>query len=187
MSSSLAAKLHDFLPLTGGQVNRVQLCWHIALSHDGPVASAVVLPCRRVWNEVKASAVWMNSWLVRWAVQNSSSADGTMLEVVSVANGLKSGRQRALQAFSGERPRFRCRLTARCLFLRCAPHIVGGWPICVSWTLMVTQVLPAYAGMILSNPSPNPAWSSAPRIRGDDLYMPKYAQERQECSPHTRG
>lgn len=99
MSSSLAAKLHDFLPLTGGQVNRVQLCWHIALSHDGPVASAVVLPCRRVWNEVKASAVWMNSWLVRWAVQNSSSADGTMLEVVSVANGLKSGQQRASQAF----------------------------------------------------------------------------------------
>ena len=48
LESSVEAKLYDSLPLPGGQVDRVQLCWHIALSHDGPMASAVVLLCRRV-------------------------------------------------------------------------------------------------------------------------------------------
>lgn len=48
LESSVEARLYDSLPLTGGQVDRVQLCWHIALSHDGSVASAVVLLCRCV-------------------------------------------------------------------------------------------------------------------------------------------
>ena len=46
LESSVEARFYDSLLLTGGQANRVQLCWHIALSHDGPVASAVVLLCR---------------------------------------------------------------------------------------------------------------------------------------------
>ena len=46
LESSVEARLYDSLLLTGGQANRVQLCWHIALSHDGPAASAVVLLCR---------------------------------------------------------------------------------------------------------------------------------------------
>ena len=48
LESPVEARLYDSLPLTGGQVDRVQLCWHIALSHDGSVASAVVLLCRCV-------------------------------------------------------------------------------------------------------------------------------------------
>ena len=48
LASCVEAKLYDSLLLTGGQVDRVQLCWHIALSHDGPVASAVALLCRCV-------------------------------------------------------------------------------------------------------------------------------------------
>ena len=48
LESSVEVELYDSLPMIGGQVDQVQLCWHIALSHDGPVASAVVLLCRRV-------------------------------------------------------------------------------------------------------------------------------------------
>lgn len=43
---SLEAVLYDCLLPASGQVDRVQLCWYIALSHDGLVASAVVLLCR---------------------------------------------------------------------------------------------------------------------------------------------
>ena len=45
LESSVQAKLHESLPLTDRQVDQVELRWHIALSHDGPVASAVVLLC----------------------------------------------------------------------------------------------------------------------------------------------
>ena len=45
LESSVQAKLHESLPLTDRQVAQVELRWHIALSHDGPVASAVVLLC----------------------------------------------------------------------------------------------------------------------------------------------
>ncbi|WP_024626841.1 holo-ACP synthase [Bifidobacterium sp. A11] len=48
LKSSVRAKLHESLPLTDSQVDQVELLWHIALSHDGPVASAVVLLCRCV-------------------------------------------------------------------------------------------------------------------------------------------
>ena len=48
LESSVKAKLHESLLLTGSQVDHVELRWHIALSHDGPVASAVVLLCRFV-------------------------------------------------------------------------------------------------------------------------------------------
>ena len=48
LESSVEARLYDSLLLTGGQFDQMQLCWHIALSHDGPVASAVVLLCRFV-------------------------------------------------------------------------------------------------------------------------------------------
>ena len=50
LESSVEARFYDSLLLTGGQANRVQLCWHIALSHDGPVASAVVVLCRCICN-----------------------------------------------------------------------------------------------------------------------------------------
>ncbi len=50
LESNVEARLYDSMTLTGGQFDRVQLCWHIALSHDGPVASAVVLLCRCVWS-----------------------------------------------------------------------------------------------------------------------------------------
>ena len=45
LESSVEVRLYDSLPLTDGQLGGVQLCWHIALSHDGPVASAIVLLC----------------------------------------------------------------------------------------------------------------------------------------------
>ena len=48
LESTVKAKLHESLPLAGSQVDQVELRWHIALSHDGPVASAVVLLCRFV-------------------------------------------------------------------------------------------------------------------------------------------
>ena len=48
LESSVQVKLNESLPQSGSQVDQVELRWHIALSHDGPVASAVVLLCRFV-------------------------------------------------------------------------------------------------------------------------------------------
>lgn len=45
LKSTLKAMLYDSLYSAHSQSDRVQLRWHIALSHDGSVASAVVLLC----------------------------------------------------------------------------------------------------------------------------------------------
>ena len=49
------------------------------------------------------------------------------------------------------------------------------------------QVLPAYAGMILSGSVPPPVQVGAPRVCGDDPYRIGLSGGASQCSPRMRG